>query len=168
MDATLTLTHFLVSHNHLTNHNPKLSSMTSSMTSSQTMSKKRTIKPEPDSSTSDSNSPSPETPSKKARSTSTPTKTTSPKKSSTKADAWTPELRLKLFEAYESSSQVKWDEVARKVGASLSCWLTRRWETVKMHRRVGSSGSVLPGRKSRLHLRRRARIQRGRWIGSRA
>jgi hypothetical protein len=167
MDATLTLTHFLVSHNHLTNHNPKLSSMTSSMTSSQTMSKKRTIKPEPDSSTSDSNSPSPETPSKKARSTSTPTKTTSPKKSSTKAEAWTPELRLKLFEAYESSSQVKWDEVARKLGASLSCWLTRRWETVRMHRRVGSSGSVLPGRKSRLLLRRRAKIQDVSCIGSR-
>jgi hypothetical protein len=78
------------------------------------MSRKRTIKPEPDSSTSDSNSPSPETPSKKAKSHATP-KTKTPKYSPTKADAWTPELRLRLFEAYEASSQVKWDEVAKLV-----------------------------------------------------
>jgi hypothetical protein len=78
------------------------------------MSKKRTIKPEPDSSTSDSNPPSPVTPSKKAKSHITP-KTKTPKYFSTKADACTPELRLRLFEAYEASSQARWDEVAKLV-----------------------------------------------------
>jgi hypothetical protein len=78
------------------------------------MSKKRIIKPEPDSSTSDSNFPSPETPSKKTKPNPT-LKNKTPKYSPTKADAWTPELWLRLFEAYEASSQVKWDEVANVV-----------------------------------------------------
>ena len=111
MDATLTLNHFLVSHNLLlTNRDPKVNTMTSSPTTS----RKRTIKPEPDTITSASNSPSPETPSKKPKSNPT-SKNKTPKYSPTKADAWTPELRLKLFEAYEASSQVKWDEVAKSV-----------------------------------------------------
>jgi hypothetical protein len=122
-DTMLTLTDsFCRSYSH------KAHPSTINMTSSPTMSKKRGIKPEPDTSTSEPHSPSPETPSKKARTTPTQTKTASPKKSSTKADAWIPELRLKLFEAYESSSQVKWDEVARKVGPSMSCLLSRRWK----------------------------------------
>lgn len=121
----LTFTHSFVSHNLLilTQHHPRLNTMTSSPT----MSKKRNIKPELDMN-SDCSSPSPssETPSKKAKSHTGP-KAKTPKSSPTKADAWTPELRLKLFEAYESSSQVKWDEVARKVGTSPSRWLTRSW-----------------------------------------
>lgn len=55
----------------------------------------------------------PQTPSKKKRA--------SPKHSPTKADAWTPEMRLKLFEAYQDASQVKWDDVAKKVSLRFLC-----------------------------------------------
>jgi hypothetical protein len=166
MGATLTLAPLLVSRILLTNHNPRLNTMTSSPT----MSRKRTIKPEPDSSTSDSNPPSPETPSKKAKSHATP-KTKTPKYSPTRADAWTPEFRLRLFEAYEASSQVKWDEVAKLVSFPpyrLIRWLTRRWEMERMQRLVGSSGSVLLGRRSRLRLARRARLEIGKISGTKS
>ena len=136
--------------------------------SSSSESKKRTVKPEPDYS-SDSNPPSPETPSKKIKTTPSSTKNKSPKKSSTKADAWTPELRLRLFEAYESSSQVKWDEVARKVGLVLyrSMWKVadERWEMRRMLKLVGSNGSVLLGRRSRLRSRKRASLELGDEVG---
>lgn len=42
-----------------------------------------------------------------------------PKYSPTKADAWTPHSRLRLFEAYQSCANVKWDEVAQKVSRNL-------------------------------------------------
>jgi len=98
--------------------------MTSS--SSSKSRERRNIKPEPDpSAISDSSSPPPKTPSKRPRST--PSKTPS---SPTKQEGWTPELRLKLFEAYEACSQVKWDDVADKV--SRSCLLERYVADEKM------------------------------------
>lgn len=62
-----------------------------------------------------------------SKSTATPTKAKTPNKSKgstgpsstssspTKGDSWTPESRLRLFEAYQVCSAVKWDDVAEAV-----------------------------------------------------
>jgi hypothetical protein len=127
--------------------------MTSSASSTENASKKRDLKPEPNDCNTDT-PPSPDTPSEKANSTpkSSPTKA--------KADAWTPELRLKLFEAYQVCSQTKREEVAEKVRLytpRAERWLTRRLEMGKGRKNVGSNGSELLEKGSKLHWRRRTR-----------
>lgn len=75
-------------------------------------SKKRGVKAEIDH--DDDISDPPSTPVKKARKTAASS-------SPSKADAWTAEERVKLFEAYQTCAQIKWDEVAREVSpATLS------------------------------------------------
>lgn len=51
--------------------------------------------------------------------TASPSKKSKPrdghKKTSTPADAWSPEMRLKLFNAFDKGAQANWEEIAKEV-----------------------------------------------------
>ena len=90
--------------------------------------------------------------------TTTPKKakaSTSPTVSPKRPDPWTPERRLKLFDAFVKVADVKWDEVAAAVSAFVlyQRGLTGSLTMGLLARCVASSGSALRARRYERHSR---------------